>query len=186
MFYYFYKNFRKKSLKFLPKSAWLLLAFLVLSSLSLLINFEYLPDPKESFEELRHYFLGFFGIFIFHDWMKRSSVQEKRILIWIYIITVILSSLYSLYLFIETGERVGGFLTRHHFNHYAHSLALVIPLIVAAIAYGKEFTLISRPVLILALEFSTFGLLLTQSRGPILAVVISVSSIFFLKYKKIR
>ena len=78
--YYLFLALKNKEFK-LPKSAWFLLAFMAVALLSLIINFDLLPNPSKNFGRLKYLIYGFGGIFVFKEWMKEASEKTKSNLI---------------------------------------------------------------------------------------------------------
>src|SRR5690606_39015169 len=71
------------------KSTIFLIAFTAIASLSLILNFDILEDPKKSFENLRYYLLGFLGIAPLNFWLSRANIKTKKILTSLYFISII-------------------------------------------------------------------------------------------------
>lgn len=149
-----------------------LIAFTFIATLSLCINFEFLEIPKKSFENLRYYILGFLAIAPLTYWIKNSKIKTKRILLSLYFISIIVSSLRAFYLYSLGANRTGGYL---HIMTYGYGLAMVIPLLICGILNRKKIgEYINVKLCISSIPFAFIGLALTQARGAILGLVVSL------------
>lgn len=169
MLFFSFKNFpdfkRNKSILFL-------ILFTSVAFISLCLNYSILEIPHKSFENLRYYLLGFLGISPLVYWLKRTNDKTKYIFFSLYCVSIIVSSLRALYLFLQHGERTGGYL---HPMTFGYGLAMIIPFLIWGLLHRKKISpWFNAKLCLVSLPFAFLGLALTQARGAVLGLALGL------------
>ena len=132
-----YLAFKRDGMKALPPSSWALLLLVFIGVVSCAHNWKTMDDPVNGVLKLRYFLFGVFGVAAFRYALKaKGTMGATRILINIFLISIIISTLYGLVAtFLDFDlltwrerhmERVGGFTLS---IRLAAGLSLVLPVI---------------------------------------------------------
>lgn len=177
-----YDNYKEKTLS-LPKSTYWLIAFLVLAFLSLWINAEYVDRPSRHLYALRAPLYGIFGVYIFRYWIKRSSDQAKAWTLNIFFVSLLISSVYGIYRYIDLDQkRLEGLVNT---MKQGYGFALILSLLISALLHKQKIKNFFNPKIgSVVLVTLIIVLVLTFTRGALLGLVCSLPLIIFFYKKK--
>src|SRR5690606_14238257 len=165
------------------KSSWILIALFVWGIICGLYNLETLVKPRKAFDDLKFYILGFFLIIPLRYYFERSNAfRVKRILnifffsliaaffvgiskIWFHFDLVTMSSG-------DFGYRSGGFT---NYMRYGYCSAFIFILMTAMLVNKKKLEKLISPKLFgAAMILSFFAIIVSQTRGALLAVIVGL------------
>lgn len=184
-----------RSIKDLPRSAYLLLAMALIGIISFGLNFHETDDPFDMLGKLKYFIMAAIGIPPLKYFLKNISPKTSRFYIYVFILSIVVASIYGFigalngnqigdHVFEGLGNRSGGLTDIMRFSY---GLALVFPICLSVIiskAYRSEY-LPSVKWFYLVLVFCVFGVLTAQSRGAMLGVLLAIPLCLFFYKKKI-
>jgi O-antigen ligase len=175
--YYTYLAIKHKEVN-LPKSAWFLLAFAVVAAISIAVNFEHIPKPSKNIGRIKYFLFGLSGIFVFRVWLKEASEKTKKNLVSLFLVTLILAGIASLYnfFFSDTG-RVRG-LTG--IMRYGYGSAMILLALLSAILHKKKTEkFLDRRIAIAAFILGLTGMYLSYTRGALLGFLCGLPFVLY-------
>lgn len=180
--YYTVQAFKIHEAK-LPKSAYWLLAFILIAFLSLLLNISLVPHPLKNFGRLKYFLFGVGGIYVFRVWAISSSVKTKRFLIHTFLLTIVIAGIYSIWEFVTTGVRAKSLTDT---MRYGYGSAMILLTVLAAIL--KHFQIqkyVDRHFLIIAWIIGFVGMYVTYTRGALLGFLVGLPVTFYFHRPKL-
>ncbi len=170
LMYYTYLALKNNHFK-LPKSAWFLLAFVAVALLSLIINFDIIPQPSKNFGRIKYFIFGVFGIFVLRAWFNETDLKAKRFLINSLFVSMIVAGFYMIYVSIglPEGHRARG-LT--HTMRYGYGTAMLVLTLLSAFFHREQTKKwLNLQLLVAAIFFGILGIYLAQTRGAFLGLI---------------
>lgn len=176
-----YDSFKNKTLA-LPKSAYWLLAFIVIALISIWVNDDIIQRASINRARLKYPLLGVLGIYFFRYWIKESSDQIKKWVLNLFLISVIVSSLYGIVTFFtEDLRRINGLI---YTMKQGYGSAMFLILLLGLILHREKLKNILNLRLAALTFFITFvAMFMTYTRGAMLGFLCGVP-VVLLFYKK--
>jgi O-antigen ligase len=179
----------------LPKSAWCLLALVLVGELSLVVNG--LDVWRQHFLTLKYFLGGVLGIYVYRAFFsleKRKSVYV--FLVYSFLLATTVASFSGIW-GLETGftplrNKVACHPTRAcglygMYMTYGYGISLFLSLLASVIVYRKRL----KNIFPMSLSFSLFigsinllGLIFSYARGAYLGLIAGLTTIFLLEYRK--
>lgn len=180
----------------LPKSAWILLAFVLLSYMSNFFNFETLNRPMRSFGKQKYELFSIMtimGLFYLRDYL---TAYKWRKILNVFMFTIVAASFYGIVKVIfqfdlltmstavggEELVRNGGFT---EVMRYGYGTGFVLSMILACIPFVKNNQLFNKKWFWSALVAAAVGIYFAKTRGAILGVLVSVPVIVWFFKRKV-
>tara|TARA_Y100000780_G_scaffold132772_1_gene119322 strand:- start:33174 stop:34448 length:1275 start_codon:yes stop_codon:yes gene_type:complete len=179
----------------LPKSAWILLAFVLLSYIANFFNLDTLNRPMRSFGKQKYELFSIMtimGLYYLRDYL--SAAKWRKILN-VFLFTIVAAAVYGIIKVIfqfdlltmstavggEELVRNGGFT---EVMRYGYGTGFVLSMMLASIPFVKSSTLINKKWFWSALVAAVVGIYFAKTRGAILGVFVSIPVIvWFFKRK---
>jgi O-antigen ligase len=155
----------------LPLSAWVLLLIILLGLVSNIVNFNELNDPVRSFGKLKYFLFAVLSIGLFREAFK-SYIDSFRIkkMLNVFFFSVIIAGIYGV--ITSYPERAGGFTG---IMRYGYGMSLVITILLGVFLHRKQTNqIINKKFFYMALIFGGIGLLMSQTRGAFLGLMVSI------------
>ncbi len=174
--YYSYLAIKNKNVA-LPKSAWWLLAFTAIALLSLLLNLDIIPKPSKNFGRLKYYLYGLGGIFVFRVWLFEESEKAKKIIVNVFLASIIIAGLYALYQFMTGVPRVKGFTDT---MRYGYGSAMILMMVLSALLHREKIsTWFDWRVGLPAFVIGFLGMYVTYTRGGLLGFLCGLPFVMY-------
>ena len=180
--FYTYQAVKEKKFR-LPKSAWFLLAFAVIATISLIINYDVIPRPSKNFGRLKYYIFGIGGIFVFNVWLREASSKIKKNLTNLFLVSIIVAALYATIKYFITGEdRADGFTDT---LRYGYGTGMILLVLLSAILHREKIKEWFNPYLGITAFITAFvALYFTYTRGALLGFMCGLP--FALYYYRVK
>lgn len=177
LIYYTYQAIKSNEYQ-LPKSSWWLLAFVVVALLSLVINFELIPKPSKNFGRIKYFLFGVCGIYVLRVWLREASVKTKRVLVNVFLLTIVVAGLYAGWeFFFSDKDRAKG-LTET--MRYGYGSGMVLLTLLAGILHQeKTKNWLNIRFAIIAFIVGFMGMYLTYTRGALLGFLCGLPFVLF-------
>ncbi|HXH73872.1 MAG TPA: O-antigen ligase family protein [Bacteriovoracaceae bacterium] len=133
--YYLYLAIKNNDFK-LPKSAYFLIAFTLVALISLTINFEYIPKPSKNFGRVKYFVYGVGGIWVYKAWLQNVSEKTVRHILHLFLVSVIIVGLISIWQVVIQGERRATGLT--HTLRYGYGSGMYLLLHLGLLLHHKK------------------------------------------------
>lgn len=179
--YYTYLSFKSKTLA-LPKSAYWLLAFLIVASITTILNFDLMPKPDKNFGRLKYFLYGIVGIYVFRYWIKETPDKIKKIIIHTFLLSVVVAGVWALGVYVFTDEKRARPLTETMRYGYGSAM-LLLSLISAYLNREKLKELVNSKFLLTAIIIGFGGMFFTYTRGALLGFLCGLPFVLYF-YKK--
>lgn len=181
--YYTYRAFKENNLK-LPKSSYWLIAFIIVATISLLINLEYIPKPSKNFGRLKYYIYGLGGIFVLKYWLTEASDKVKKNLTNLFFVTISVTAVVGLAkFFILKQERVEAFTDT---LRYGYGTGMLLVLIVGGILHREKIKgWFDYRLAIVSFVLCFFSLYFTYTRGALLGFFCGLPLVLFFYSRKL-
>lgn len=169
LIYFSYLAIKNKQIN-LPKSSWFLLAFVIVATVSLLINIEYIPKPSKNFGRLKYYLFGIGGIFVFRVWLKEASDKTKSILTNTFFVSILVAGLFSIYDYFTSGVGRAKGLTDT--MRYGYGSAMILLMLLSGILHQEKIkNWFNWKFALVAFVIGFCGMYLTFTRGALLGFI---------------
>lgn len=177
----------------LSKSSWALIVLVVWGLIATLYNYNTIIRPSKSYQELKYYLFAILCIFPLTYFLKFTSKKHIKILLNLLLFTIVLGLFVGIsrskfgfdpvkFKFVhgKYHTRIGGFT---NYMRYGYSSALMLVIGFGAIFnYDTVKEFVSKRWLVIFCSFNMMAILLSETRGAILATVAG-TSFLLLKYK---
>lgn len=175
---------------FLPKSAWALLLLCLVGLTANLINWDGMVDPVRSTLKLKYFLMGVLGV-LAYKWIADKSEAKKwgALVFNLLLISIIVSVLYAVIGHLTGFDlkewersdftRCGGLTGTMRFGY---GMGMMIPVLIGIYAFCRStLNSLQKKLLIAAIVLGVVGLLLTETRGGLLATLIGLGFLGFMK-----
>lgn len=177
LIYYSFLALKNKEWK-LPVSAWFLLAFTVVALLSLIVNFEVLPNPSKNFGRIKYFLYGIGSIIVFRVWLGETSVRTKKFLLNTHLLSIIIAGIYAGWQFFYLHKERASGLTET--MRYGYGSAMILLLLLSFIVmYKRTKEIFDLRLGIVALLIGFLGMYLTYTRGALLGFLAGLPFLFY-------
>jgi len=181
LIYFCFFAFKNKEFK-LPPSGWFLIAFTGIALLSLIINFDILPNPSKNFGRLKYFLFGIGGIFVLKAWLENASDRTKKIIIQTFFLRIVVAGGYSIFS-LRSDARAKGLTDT---MRYGYGSAMMLLTLLSAILHhnklGRWFNWkLAIPVFICGF----LGMYLTYTRGALLGFLCGLPFALYFFNKKL-
>jgi O-antigen ligase len=174
--YYTYLALKNKNFE-LPRSAYWLLAFTAVALLSLVVNFELIPKPSKNFGRLKYFIFGACGIFALRVWVADASEKTKRILVNIFLLSVIIAGIASfITMFTRVDGRARGFTDTMRYGYGSGMLLLTI---LSGILHREKLKFFDARLGIVAFIIGFIGMYVTFTRGALLGFLCGLPFVIY-------
>ena len=189
---FYLKDF--KQIKNLPKSSYPLMALVVIGLISFGLNYSETDQPFEMLGKLKYFAIAALGVMPVQYFVGNLSDRSKKNYIILFIVSIIIASVYGFigaindnqigdHIFSGLGKRSGGLTDIMRFSY---GLALVFPIGLSFLLHHPKLSwLPSKKWIATLLLFCVFGIITSQSRGPMLGVALAVAVVLFFTRKKL-
>jgi O-antigen ligase len=185
LIYYNYSFLKEKNYS-LPKSAWFILAFIVVAIISLTINYNILPRPSKNFGRLRYFLFGSAGILVLRVWLKETSDKTKTLVSNLFLISVIVAGIYSAYTFFFVFSKDGRARGFTDTLRYGYGSSMMLITLLGALLQKDKIKAWFNPKLgLAAFVFGFIGMYLTYNRGSLLAFLCGLPFVLYFYKKKL-
>lgn len=178
-----YIAFKQNSLK-LPVSAYWLLAFVGVALISLVVNFDVIPDLGRNVGRLKYYLYGIGGIYVLRWWLPQVSDKTKRLILHTFLLSMIVAGVYAGWQFFFSGDNRATGLTETMRYGYGSGMVL-LSLLSAILHWDKLKNILNRNFAIITFVVGFFGMYLTFTRGSLLGFLCGVPFVFYFYKKKL-
>lgn len=180
--YFTYLAFKTKQRQ-LPNSSYWLLAFMLIALLSLIINFNIVPNPSKNFGRLKYYLFAVMSIFAYRFWLKSSTDKIKKILSSTFLISIIVAAIASIFqVYVQKNYRAHG-LTE--IMRYGYGSGMLLMLVLSAILHHKKIKdWFDVRLGVVAFSLGLFGMYLTLTRGSVLGFICAIPFVIYFYHKK--
>lgn len=178
-----YDAFKKKQLA-LPRSAYWLIAFILIAFISILVNDDVIPRASINRSKLKQPLFGVMGIYFFRYWIKESSDVIKRWTLNCFLASVSISAIHGIFTyFVNNQQRMNGLI---YTSKYAYASSFFLILLFTILLYRQKF----KNILYLPLAYVTFilnfvAMTLTFSRAPMFCFLCAIPIALYFFRKKI-
>ena len=181
---------RCKGWQFLPKSAWALLSLCLVGLVANLINWHGMVDPVRATLKLKYFVMGVLGVVAFRWVTEKTETQKWGARVFnLLMISIIVSVLYAVIGHLtgfdlkEWGDsdftRRGGLTGTMRFGY---GMGMMLPVLIGTLVFCRsKLNAFQNNILIGAIVFGVIGLLLTETRGGLLAALIGLGVVGFMK-----
>lgn len=175
--FYFFDAIKKKDFS-LPKSAWFLLVFSLVALISLIINFDIIPNPTKNFGRLKYFIYGFGGIFVFRHWLSQVSDKTLKILANTFFLSVIVAGFYAIYNYtISVDGRSEGLTDT---MRYGYGSAMFLLSTISAVLHQEKIKgWLDLKMAIPAIIVGFIGMYLTYTRGALLGFLCGIPFVLY-------
>lgn len=181
--YYTFVAIKNKNTQ-LPTSAYWLMGFVVVATLSLFVNLELIPRPGKNFGRLKYYLFGIGGIFVLQVWLKEASDKTKKILSNLFLVTVMIAGVVACYQYFILGKPRPKGLTDT--MRYAYGSAMILLTILSALIHREKLKSWFDPRVGLAAFVIGFaGMYITHTRGALLGFMVGLPVVLYFYRPKI-
>jgi O-antigen ligase len=189
----YYLSKRKHLIKGLPLSAYALLLFCLSWIISTLVNFSSINAFGKSFGSIKYWLFSIVFMFPLAAYFKQDRTKQIRLLLNILLSTIILSLvvgiLRSKFHFDPVKfqskwfhPRLGGF---YEFMRYAYNVQFWLIIMSGLLLFREQLKkYFSLPLLLVALASGWIGLILSETRGALLATLAGLLVLLLIKNKK--
>lgn len=167
----------------LSKSSLFLCLFFLIAIVSTLINSENIPKLSKVLYNMRAPLFGIFLLFLLPNWIRDGSSQIKKWVFSIFLISLIISSLYGVFCFFWYDQpRLEGFL---HIMKQGYGSALILSILFPAFLHrSKMRAFFPTELAIITMIVAFIAMTLTFTRGAMLGFLCSIPfSLFFYRKK---
>jgi O-antigen ligase len=175
--YYTFLAIKEKNFN-LPTSAWFLLAFAAIATLSLVVNFELLPKPSKNFGRIKYFLFGGLGIFVMRAWLQEATDKTKKILTSVFFLSIVIAAIAAIYEY-ATGEdnRAKGLTDT---MRYGYGSAMMLLTLLSAIFHKEKIknwfdSKVAIPVFVMGF----LGMYLTYTRGALLGFICGLPFVLY-------
>lgn len=181
--YYTYIAFKEKNFK-LPKSAWFLLAFAGIAVISLVINYDVVPKPSKNFGRVKYFLFGSLGILVLRHWVKDTSDTIKKNLISVFLFTIALAGIVSIYQYFFMG--IPRVMAMTGIMRYGYGSGMILLTLLSAILHREKIKhLFDYKIGIVAFVLGFIGMYLTFTRGGLLGFLCGLPFVLYFYKKKL-
>ncbi len=174
--YYSYFAIKNKKTA-LPKSALWLLAFTAVALLSLLLNLDIIPKPSKNFGRLKYYLYGLGGIFVFRVWLVDASDKAKKIIVNVFLASIIIAGLYALWQFASGVPRVKGLTDT---MRYGYGSAMLLLVLLSSLLHREKIkSWFDSRVGLAAFVIGFLGMYVTYARGGLLGFLCGIPFVLY-------
>lgn len=175
--FYSLKAIKEKEIN-LPKSAWALLAFALVATVSTTINMDVIAAPSKSYGRIKYYLFAVATIFAMRYYLKDASEKVLKFLVHTFLLSMVVASSYCLYQRWFLGLDRAGALTET--MRYGYGTGMILSILLGVALRPKLMSWINRPFLYATMIFCVLGIWATLTRGAMLGFVCALPfSIFF-------
>lgn len=180
--FYCFQAFKDKELK-LPKSAYWLLAFLAIATLTTILNYDIIPKPSKNFGRLKYFLYGIGGIYVCRYWLKETSDKTKRLIVQTFLVSVVVAGLYVMFRYvndvmIQGIDKRGRPLTET--MRYGYGSAMILLSLISSYLHRDKLKEYFNPKLMLtAIIIGFLGMFLTYTRGALLGFLAGLPFVLF-------
>ena len=181
---------RCKGWQFLPKSAWALFSLCLVGLVANLINWHGMVDPVRATLKLKYFVMGVLGVVAFRWVADKSDIRKWGARVFnLLMISIIVSVLYAvighLTGFDLKGWEGSDFTRRGGLTgtmRFGYGMGMMLPVLIGTLVFCRsKLNAFQNNILIGAIVFGVIGLLLTETRGGLLAAFIGVGVLGFMK-----
>lgn len=181
--YYTFLAVKEKNFK-LPTSAWFLLAFAGVAVLSLIINYDLVPKPSKNFGRVKYFLFGSIGIFVLRNWVKDTTDSTKKNLIRVFLFTIALAGIVSIYQYFFMG--IPRVMAMTGIMRYGYGSGMILLTLLSAILHREKIKdLFDYKLGILAFVLGFIGMYLTFTRGGLLGFLCGLPFVLYFYKKKL-
>ncbi len=174
--YYSFRAVQNGKLE-LPKSAWFLLAFAAIATVSLFLNLDFVPKPSKNFGRIKYFLYGVGGIFVLRAWIATVTLKTKTLLFRTLCVSLIAAGLYSGWqVFYQGMPRASG-LTET--MRYGYGSAMILLVLLNLLVRRDKIPWLDVRLGLLAILVGFFGMYLTYTRGALLGVLCGIPFLFY-------
>lgn len=165
-----YQLIKEKKLN-LPKSAWVLLAIVVLGYLSNFVNLSELNNPVRSFGKLKYFLfavlsIGLFRV-VFESYIDHFKIKKVLNVLFFAVIAAAIYGIFKSY-----PDRAGGFTG---IMRYGYGTSLILTLLIGSLFYQESLSkYINKKMFYSALVLGLCGLLMSKVRGGVLGLMVAL------------
>jgi O-antigen ligase len=174
--YYTFLAIKEKNFK-LPLSAWFLLAFALIAALGLVVNFDLIPKPSKNFGRLKYFLFGGLGIFVLRPWLQEVSYKTKKILTYVFFLSIVVAGIYAAYNFmtVQSGRAKGLTDTMR----YGYGSGMMLLTLLSAILHQEKIkTWFNWKLALPVFMMGFLGMYLTYTRGALLGFLCGLPFVF--------
>lgn len=168
MLYYFYLALKSKELR-LSRSTWALIAFILVCTLSIVVNTEAIVKPGKSLGKLRYMAFGILSIPLLKHYILNVSSKTKQFLLYSLLTVISIIGFVCFYQVFWLGMDRAKTLTDT--LRYGYGIGMVLPILLFTWLKGSLDHLLNRKILILASALGFCSLYLTLTRGAMLGFI---------------
>jgi O-antigen ligase len=181
LIYYSYQVVQQKNYQ-LPKSAWWLLAFILVGILSIVFNLSNIPAPGKSFGKLKYFVYGLAGIFVLRNWLSTASDRSKRLLANTFLISILIAAAAAGWSVFGAGlDRARG-LT--HTMRYGYGSAMILLILLSCLLHRKKIKAwFDARLGLIAFILGFVGMYITYTRGALLGFICGLPLVIYF-YRK--
>jgi len=177
MAYYTYFAIKNKNIH-LPKSAYWLLGFTLIAVLSLVLNFELIPNPSKNIGRLKYFIFGVSQIFLLRHWIKNSSEATKRLILNTFFVSMMIAGLYASYTHFIQGHARAKPLTET--MRYGYGSGMILLTLLSALLHREKLKhLLDLRFAIPAFILGFLGMYLTYTRGALLGFICGLPFVLY-------
>lgn len=181
--YYIFIAIREKNVQ-LPKSAYWLIAFSIIALISLVINYNIVPNPSKNFGKLKYFLYGFGGILVFRYWQNEATDKAKKIITYTFFLGVIVAGLYGAYEVLINGRhRVKGLTNT---MRYGYGSAMILLTFLSALLHRDKIKgWFDAKWGVVAFAIGLLGMYLSYTRGGFLGFLFGLPFVFYFYRPKV-
>ena len=188
--------FTIKYLKGLSKSNFFLILFCVIAVISVLVNWDNIPNPLRAATRVKHTLMGFLLIEPLRYYLKSNFVHSRvRLVLNIYLLVLVIATCSDLYgqvfgmnLLRQLPSRADGRLAGLFGQTMTYSyLIQFICISLVGVLFNKKtlMSFFNKRVFYIAFLFSHIGLIGSRSRGAYIGYIVGLLALIFFKNKKL-
>lgn len=167
----------------LPASAWWLLAFSLVATISVLLNLDIIPKPSKNLGRIKYFVMAAFGIFPFGVWLKTVSSQTKSRLQFWAVLAIVIAACWVIYQYFFLEVERPKPLTET--MRYAYGTALVIILGLGLLLHHEQTKAwYSRRWALLGIGFGVAATVLINSRGAQASLILAMPFVLWFWKRK--
>lgn len=177
-----YDAFKQKQLA-LPKSAYWLIAFILIALISILVNDDVIPRASINRAKLKQPLFGVLGIYFFRYWIKESSDVIKKWTLNFFLASVCISAVHGIFTyFVDNQQRMNGLI---YTSKYAYASSFFLILLFTILLHREKFkNILFLPLAYIAFFLNFVAMTLTFSRAPMFCFLCAIPIALYFVRKK--
>ena len=175
--WFLFLSFKNKDWK-LPKSAWCLIAFMLLALLTLMLNFDIIEKPSKNFGRVKYFLYGWAGILVLRAWLLEASDKIKKIIVHTFLVSLIVAGIYAIYNYLTGGIGRAKGLTDT--MRYGYGSGMILLSLLSAILHREKLAKwMDWRLAVAAFIFGFAGMYLTYTRGALLGFLCGLPFVLY-------